>query len=107
MLSLLYDLRKVKEYATISELCYTLDIDSFMKLIDTFGGQTVTVPTKQELAELIQVVRLFEYFEVEGRPWKESVQRAGLNSSEGKKAANKLSALKETMKKYKFGNREY
>ena len=107
MLSFLYDLRQVKEYTLLSELCYTLDQDSFYKFIDMFAGQTITVPTKEELTELIQVLRLFEYFEIEGRPWKESVQRAGLNSCEGKKATNKLNKLKETLKKYNFGNREY
>lgn len=105
--SFLYDLKDVPEYATLSELCYLLDTESFLHLINYFSGQTIKIPTKQEFSDLMQVLLLFQYYEVEKRPWKDAVQLAGFSSSHGKSAKNKLAKLKETVKKYNFGNRTY
>ena len=105
--SFLYDLKNIPEYTTLSELCYLLDVESFLKLIKYFGGQTVTVPTKEELVDTIQVLLLFQYYEVEHRPWKDAVTLAGFDSNRGKGAGNKLNRLKETLEKYNFGNRNY
>ncbi len=105
--SFLYDLKEVPEYATLSELCYLLDTDSFLHLINYCAGQTITIPTKQEFSDLIQVLLLFQYYEVEKYSWKDAVSMAGFSSSKGKSAKNKLNKLKETIKKYNFGNRNY
>lgn len=107
MLSLMYDLRKVPEYTTLSELCYLLDVDSFMKFIRYFGGQTIKVPTKEEFSDVVQILLLFQYYEIEKRPWKDAVALAGFDSNRGKSARNKLDKLKETFEKYNFGNRTY
>lgn len=105
--SFLYDLKDVPEYSTLSELCYLTDTDSFMHLVNYFGGKTVRFPDKKELADLIQVLLLFQYYEVEKRHWKDAVVLAGFDPSKGKFAKNQLDRLKETMKKYNFGNRTY
>ena len=55
----MYDLRKVPEYTTLSELCYLLDVESFMKLLKYFGGQTIKIPTKEEFSDIIQVLLLY------------------------------------------------
>lgn len=107
MCNFLYDLKDIPEYATISELCYLLDGDSFKNLIRYFHGKTFRVPEVSEIAEAIQVLKLYNYYEVEGRPWKDAVLLSGFASSSGKLAKNKLDRLKETMKKYNIGNRNY
>ena len=105
--SFLYDLKDIPEYSTLSELCYLLNKESFMNLINYFGGQTVRIPTKQELSDMIQILLLFQFYEIEKRPWKDAVLLAGFDSSKGKYAKNQLEKLKETMAKYNFGNRTY
>ena len=105
--SFLYDLKKVPEYAMLSELCYLLDVESFLNLLKYFEGQTIKIPTKDEFAELVQVLLLFQYYEIEKRPWKDCVKLAGLDTSSGKLAHNKLEKLKNTMTTYNFGNRSY
>lgn len=107
LLSFMYDLRKVPEYTTLSELCYLLDVESFMKLLKYFGGQTIKIPTKEEFSDIIQVLLLYQYAEIEKRPWKDAVALAGYDSNRGKSAKNKLEKLKETFEKYNFGNRTY
>jgi hypothetical protein len=105
--SFLYDLKQVPEYTTLSELCYLLDVESLMNLLKYFEGQTIKIPTKQEFAEIIQVLLLFQYYEIEKRPWKDCVKLVGLDTSSGKMAHNNLERLKATMTKYNFGNRDY
>ena len=103
----LYDIKDIPEYATISELCYLLDKNSFKNIVRYFGGRSFTVPTKKEIAEAIQVIKLYNFYEIEKRPWKDAVLLAGFSSSSGKMAKNKLEKLKATMKKYNVGNRNY
>lgn len=105
--SLLYDLRQVPQYSTLSELCYLLDVESFLNLIQYMQGQTITIPTKKEFAECIQVLRLFQYSEIEKRPWKDCVLLAGFTPGEGKLAKCKLNKLKQTLESNNVGRREY
>lgn len=105
--SFLYDLHQIPEYTTLSELCYLLDIDSFMNFIKYFSGKTIKVPTKKEFSDAMQVLLLFQYYEIEKRPWKDCLIMCDIPTSKGKLMHNKLDKLKETMQKYNFGNREY
>lgn len=105
--SLLYDLKDIPQYSTISELCYMLDVDSFLNLIQYMEGRTIKIPTKEEFADTMQVLRLFHYSEIEKRPWKDCVLLAGYESGSGKLAKNKLERLKKTLANTNIGNREY
>lgn len=108
LLSFLYDMRNIPEYSLLSELCYLIkDKDSFINVLTYFSGQTVTFPTEEELSDAIQVLRLYQYHEIEKRPWKDAVKLAGYDTSSGKLATNKLNKLKETIKKYNYNNRQY
>ena len=105
--TLLYELKDVPEYSTLSELYFILDKKSIDKLMTYYEGQTVRFPTKQEVAELTQVLRLFNNYEIEKMPWKEAVLAAGFDSSKGKAAKNKLDKLKKVIESYNYGNRKY
>ena len=107
MCSYLYDLSNDPKYATLSELCYLLDIDSLMKLLKYFSGQVIKIPTKEEVSDAIKILTLMQYYDIEKRPWKEAVELSGFGTSHGKKAHNDLDRLHETLKKCKFGNRTY
>lgn len=105
--SLLFDIRNVPQYSTLSELCYILDVDSFLNLIQYMEGKTIKIPTKQEFADCIQTLRLFQYSEIEKRPWKDCVLLAGFKPGEGKLAKCKLNRLMQTLEETNIGNREY
>ena len=108
MLAFLYELHDLPEYSLLSELIYIVkDKESFANLLEAFAGKTVTFPTKEELADIFQVLKLYQYYENEHRPWKDSILLAGFDTRNGKIATNKLNRLKETIKKYNFGNRNY
>lgn len=107
VMSFLFDLKNDPKYTLLSELCYIMDEKSFTNFIECFEGMTIKVPTKKELSELIQVLRLFQLYEVEGRPWKDAVIEVGLDSSSGKMAKNNVNRLKRTFEKYNVGNRGF
>lgn len=105
--TLLYELKNVPEYSALSELYYILDKPSMDLLMRYYEGQTVRFPTKEEVAELTQVLRLFNNYEVKKMPWKDAVRESGYDPSKGKAAKNKLEKLKEIMESYNYGNRKY
>lgn len=55
-----------KKYDNISELCLILDQPSFQNLIEVYGGQTLNIPTKEELSKYIQSICFIYYTDVEG-----------------------------------------
>ena len=105
MLSFLYDLRQVPEYTLLSELCYALDKESLFNMINAFDGQKIQIPTKKEFSEVLQILMLYQYYVVEGRPWKDALAEAHIDSSSGKAAHNKIEKMKELLTKYNYGNR--
>ena len=103
----LFELKNVPEYSIISELAYLLDRESFVNLIDYFEGQTFTVPTKKDFQNAIRTLLLLQYYEIEGKPWKDSLVKAGFDTSDGRAAQIQLNKLKSTLDKYNFTNRTY
>ena len=61
----LYQLKDIPEYATLSELAYVLNKDNLMKLLDYFGGTTITIPTKRELQIVINALLVYQSVKVE------------------------------------------
>lgn len=105
--SYLYEFKEIPEYSILCELAYLLNDKSFINLIKYFEGQTLHIPTKEEFQSGIRVLLLLQYYEIEKKPWKDSLKLAGFQSSEGRVAQNKLNKLKETLTKYNYGNRNY
>lgn len=103
----LYEFKEIPEYSILSELTYLMDSKSFINLIKYFEGQTIRIPTKEEFQSAVKVLLLLQYFEIEKKPWRESLQLAGFQTSEGRSAQKKLDKLKETLNTYNFTNRNY
>lgn len=55
----LYKLIDIPEYSSLSELSYVLDHENLFSLCDFFGGQTIKIPTLDELETLIYALLLF------------------------------------------------
>lgn len=105
--SYLYEYKNLPQYSIISELAYILDSKSFINLIKYFDGQTIKLPTKEEFQVAIRTLLLLQYFEIEGKPWKDSLQLAGFDTSDGRAALLHLNKLKSAIEKYNYSNRNY
>lgn len=66
MLFALYQMKHVPEYATLSELIYILSKEDFFKLLEYFGGTTITIPTTEELREVVNALLLYQFVNIEG-----------------------------------------
>lgn len=66
LLFALYKMTSIKEYSTLCELPYILDIDNLLNLLEYYGGMTITIPTKGELKIMIDALLLYDYVNVDG-----------------------------------------
>ena len=56
----LYELKNIPEFTLLSELAFTLDCDSFLQLINCFGGQTIKIPTVNKKVLIAKLKLSFE-----------------------------------------------
>lgn len=54
LLFALYQLKNCPDYAVLSQLMFMFDSTSLLKLCSQFGGTTITIPTVQELNEVLE-----------------------------------------------------
>lgn len=85
-LMLLYAAKDDPAYSTISELIFILDHKNFLDFMKYFEGQTIKIPTIEELSDAIRCLLLYQYNKVEGLGWRESLELAGIPDEDSKNA---------------------
>lgn len=101
--ALLYTLKDVPKYRTTSELFYLLDYDNFLKLIKYFGGKEIRIPTAQEIDSLLNILLLYQYYDIEKLDWSTALARAGFTPDEGNKARKCLTIFRDLLKDVRVG----
>lgn len=66
MFFILYKIQDIPEYATVSEICYLLDGSNLTRLLTYFAGKTITIPTDEDLAILVNALLLYQYVNLNG-----------------------------------------
>ena len=61
----LYKLRDNPKYSTLSELTYLVDRQSLLALIEYFGGLTITIPSANELRQLLNALMTYNAVNIE------------------------------------------
>lgn len=100
MLFVLYNFQKIPEYSTLSELVYILDKNHLLKLCEYFGGQTIKVPTIDQLEETILGMLLYQYIDVENIPEKEAIELLRVDKSKEKVIKACYKSLKYVLSTY-------
>ena len=98
ILFVLYKLRDVEEYSSISELSYVLDKDSLLGLCEYFGGLTIKIPTIDELESIVNSLLMYQYINIDGMSYREAVKRIGFESHQLRKVKrdyNKICTILE------------
>lgn len=103
-LLLLFVFSRNDKYSTLSELAYILDHDNFIKFIKYYEGQTITIPSQEEILKSLRVLLLYQYYIVEQLSWKESLTKAGFSKDETYTAQRLLTSFKKSVDKYKIGD---
>lgn len=106
MLFVLYNFQNIPEYASISELAYVLDEKNFLKLCEYFGGQTIKIPTVDELELTIYAMLLYQYIDVEHIKETEAIKLLRVDSFKEKGIKATYASLKKTLSMYRIAPRE-
>lgn len=96
ILFVLYKIRDVNEYSTISELAYILDKEALLNLCEYFGGLTIKIPTIEELESIVNSLLLYQYINIDGYSYEEAINKIGFDSFQlrrVKKDYNKISKI--------------
>lgn len=102
ILFVLYKLRNVSEYSGISELAYVLDEENFLNLCEYFGGLTITIPTINELKDIIDALLLYQYIDIDGMEYQAAVEKIGFNSNQKRHVKHVYGEIKQVLKEYNF-----
>lgn len=96
ILFVLYKIRDVEEYSTISELAYILDKDALLDLCEYFGGMSIKIPSIDELESIINSLLLYQYINIDGYSYDEAISKIGFDSfqlRQIKKDYNKICSI--------------
>ena len=99
----LFKLRDIKEYSIVSELPYVLDKTNMLNFCTYFGGRTIKVPTVSELYNIINVILLYQYVNIDNIPYDEAVEKIGFKSSELRNVKIIYNKIGQVLKQYNFG----
>lgn len=103
----LYKLKDDPKYSTLSELCYLIDRENLFKLLEYFGGLTITIPTYDELKNLVNALYLYNYVDLEkSADLNKTLKRLENNFSDKAEVLQAYAKIHELLDKYHFGDRE-
>ena len=98
-LMLLFVMKGRSSYRDISQLALILDQNNFDKLIDHYGGMTITIPTREEFNDAIRALVLYYKIRVEHRRIDLAMKDAGIDKDKAAKVLSYLKDIDEVMSK--------
>lgn len=101
----LYKVKDIPEYSALSELSYVLDKDNLLKLCEYFGGLTITIPTLDELENMIFLLVLYQLVNIDNMDFESAIKSIGYKSSDLRKVRADYKKLCDIMNKYNFTSR--
>lgn len=107
MLFVLYNFQTVPEYSSISELAYVLDEKNMLKFCEYFGGQTIKVPTIDELEHTLYAMLIYQYVDIEHVSLEESLQLLKVDKIKQKEIKSCYLTLKKVLNNYSFSSRSH
>lgn len=102
ILFILYNLKKEPEYSTLSELVYILDNENFIRLLNYYGGQTIRIPTTQELVNVLDALVVYEKQQNEEITLSEALKDVGVKGENRDNVLEVLGLIPEIVENYEF-----
>jgi hypothetical protein len=87
-----YDERLVALYKLVG------NIDTFSSIINDFSGLTITIPTKEDFTDTLQVALSYYYKEVKGMSWKEIQKELPYENNIALKASKGIIKIKKELR---------
>lgn len=83
MVLLLLKSNNPERYANLVDLFYLLDEDTFIKVLQVFGGTTINVPTEEEFDQLMKGIILYQRSNVDKEDPRQVKKDLGLSKRVG------------------------
>ena len=96
----------IPEYSSLSELVYVMDKQNFLNFCEYFGGQTIKVPTIDELNALMYSLLLYQYVKIDKIPYEKALTLIGHESKELRAVKKNYRVLCDILQKYSITPRE-
>lgn len=106
LLFILYKIRDVEEYSTISELAYVLDKENLLNLCEYFGGITIRIPTIDELESILNSLLIYQYVNIDGHSYNDAIKKIGFDSHQLRKIKKDYNNIVAILDKYTFKSRD-
>lgn len=106
MLFVLYKFQNIPEYSSISELAYVLDEKNLLKLCEYFGGQTIKIPTVDELETTLYAMLLYQYINIENITECDAIKLLHLEGNHLKSVKSCYTSLKTVLSNYTISPRD-
>lgn len=96
----------IPEYSSLSQLAYVLDQKNFLNFLEYFGGQTIKIPTVEEMEALVYSLLLYQYVKIDGKDYNDALELIGHRSCELRKVKKNYIALCNVLENYTFTPQE-
>lgn len=106
LLFAIYKLMPIPEYASLSEMTYVLDKENLLNLCEMFGGQTIRIPTIEELESLVYSLLLYQYVKLDKMDYDAAINLIGHESKELRAVKANYRKLCEVLSDYEFKPRQ-
>ena len=106
LLFALYKMNEIPEYSSLSQLAYVLDRENLLNFCEYFGGQTIKVPTMQEMESLVYSLLLYQYVKIDKIDYEEALELIGHKSCELRQVKKRYNALCKVLENYSFSPQE-
>jgi len=100
ILFILFKLRDIPEYSTLSELIYVLNKNEFLKLCEYFGGMTITIPTIDDLEHLLNMLTIYEMTTIDKISLDDAIKSLKLNKQKSEKIQKDYYKLVDILSQY-------
>lgn len=98
----LYKMSDLPEYATLSELVYTMDRKSLFNFLECFGGTTIRVPTTRELKLVVNALLVYKLVNIEGKDLNAVIRTLDTQGFQISDILNVYKDISELLKDYTF-----
>lgn len=104
MLFAMYKVNEAPEYAALSQLAYIVDKDNLLRLCQYYGGQTISIPTVEELESFLTALLLFQQVDIEHQDYDLAVKKLVAKGTDSDILLRNYKIVKELLKNYNFNS---
>lgn len=102
ILFVLYRLKEIPEYSTLSELVYILDNENFIRLLNYYGGKTIRIPKVEELSTVLDALIVYERQQNTDMPLSDIFKELDIDKTQKPDILKLLNLIPQLLENYDF-----